>query len=678
MASDTVPAVPPQPPHDPAVGATGAGIPNLPGGPAQPAGQDGGWLGGLLTAVDPARPTFDLNPATPPAGDGHADGATLLPQGTSSADFHGQNDPTAGTSGTNSSSGQEKGIWRAWLLAGAERWRKGADARNKMLDIQKAKATALQVKESRTVNRSEKIVGGNTGTNASNNQAKSLNNKTSAAKKDHAGGSKTNGNGGSGGGRSGAGSHSGHGSSGGGRHGASGSGTGGKHTPKTDHGKGAPGTKSAGSGSGGGAGKAGKDGAPGKTGKDTKAHQSNSTSGKSPKPQTTTTCGDASGISMTKDNKPKPEKTKGADTTPGGTSGGGKNPPAGPAGKGDGAPGGTGGSAGAGKTPTPGSGTKPVDPGKKNPDTKGGAKNTPAKPGAPTPDLKKTPAKPDPKTTTPAQAPAAPGPKVNTQPSREAGYRDGTRLGKAEAHVQAWRDGVRDGRNDIKEAADKEKKRLDQAHARRKQQPPAPAVPAPTMPAAPAKPAIPPKPTTPPPTPDPRTILMKPKEQPVTATAPTQTGPTPVKVDHIDATHLRLGEGAARQYISRGEVRTLKQFERRLEARATAMMKVAERTKSLHAEAVEKATKAARLQEAAKAVKGGEKVAVALLRLQENAQIQALKAQELHRRALRAADNTRALLANAKTRYEPLYRAVVDSPETSPAETAFYLGDARV
>jgi hypothetical protein len=205
---------------------------------------------------------------------------------------------------------------------------------------------------------------------------------------------------------------------------------------------------------------------------------------------------------------------------------------------------------------------------------------------------------------------------------------------------------------------------------------------------------IPPKPTTPP------TIPPKPATPPAAAPdAPTQKKPVdfvktdrdktpkgqtmpqttataaPVEVKSIDARRLELGDGAARPTISRGEVRTLKHFERALDAKTTTLTKAAETTKARHAEALEYASKAAKLLEAANTVNGGGKLAAALTRLQETAQLQAAKAEETHRRAVRAADNSRALASNVKTRYEPLYQAVVNSPETEPAETAFYLGD---
>ncbi|KPC96589.1 hypothetical protein ADL27_02805, partial [Streptomyces sp. NRRL F-6602] len=78
------------------------------------------------------------------------------------------------------------------------------------------------------------------------------------------------------------------------------------------------------------------------------------------------------------------------------------------------------------------------------------------------------------------------------------------------------------------------------------------------------------------------------------------------------------------------------------------------------------------LLEQARAVQGGDKVVAALTKLAEAAQVQETKAADIHRRAARSADACQAVHANAETRYGGIYQAVIDSPETSPAELAFY------
>jgi hypothetical protein len=704
MASDTVPA---------ATGATDPAHPTPAGPDTTSTGAPKGWLASAIAPVEPARPTFHLDPTTAiPAGGPDGLGPGTPAAGASSTAYHDGDTPSPDGTTSTSKNSQDKSVVRAWLLAGAERWRKGADARNKMLDIKKAKATALQVKETRSVNRSEKIVGGstNTGSNTSNNAAKSLDNKTS--KKDSGG--KGGGGGSTGPAGRGGGSGSG-GSAGGSRNGAGGQGSGsgkgggrgpdkggsnngsgsgsGKGTGKTDTGKsgggGAGGHKSNGAGggsgkpgSGGSSGTSGSSGTPGKPGKDTKSPNGSSNTGKTPKAETTATCGDGSGISMTKDNKPS-RKT---DNTPSGSgkpspAGGGHNTGA----KNTGGPGGagTGGAGGSGKPPAPpsapGSGAAKPDLSKKNPDAKGGPKPS----GKTTPDPKTTP---KPKRVPPAPAPSGGGKPIPTQASREAGYRDGTRVGKAVAHAEAYKDGVKDGFRDTKEAAAEDKKRLDKAHQDRKNRPAPPT----GKTNIPPKPTVPPKPTTPPkPATDPATpptpkdiagtqtsapVPASPARTPASArkdtpvTTPTQTA-TPINATTVTATHVILGNS---QVCARGEIRNLKQYERRLDDKADAMNHLAELAKRILAAATARNERATSLLEQARTKEAGGNVIYALIRLQEMTAIQARQASELLKRATRAAESTAVLLANVKTRYGGIYQAVCESPLTTPAELNFY------
>lgn len=638
MASDTAPAAvpaphdpPPPPAHAPAVG------------PAQPARSG---LAGLLAAVEPARPAFDLPPATTEhdaATDGHGGG------GASSADF--DHDPTApdtapGKDGKNGS-GQQQGVIRTWMLALAKRHEQAGAARLKALDINKARATALQVKEQRTTNRSEKIVGGNTGT-STNTQAKADKNtgtrtNTSASKGDHknhrnhdAKNNRTN-QPGRGGTSGGSGSSGGHGA-GGGKGPGGGRGTGntnsgtdkgaGKGTSKPSTPKHNGSGSGTGSGAGGGKGFAGKDGSSGKPGP----------SGKDKPKTTTSTCGTGSGIDMTKPRKDTP-KAKDA--------GGGKSSP-GPAG----GAGGAAGPAAPGKTQPPS--TKPDL--KKTPDPNNTPNGQPKNPAAVAPDTKKPatltkdPKQPTTGTGQPGQDTGRVA--IDTQPAREAGYAAGTRIGGIEAQLGALRDGIRDARTDVKEAADREKARLDKAHQDWKNTPP-PTQPTPT---APPKPATPPKPTHAP-------TVPAPKDKPVTA---------PVQVNSVNGNTINLGDGAARTSMNRGEVRTLRGFQKRLNTKTNRMTRVAEATRTLEQHAIDQARQVTVLRELAAEVKGGEKLLTALSRLEEAATIQAAKAAIIHKRAARAAESCRALKANTHTRYGGIYKAVVDSPETTPAEMSYY------
>lgn len=649
MASTTAPAAIPDPPNHP------------PATPADPT-QAPTPRPSLFAAVDPARPTGDddgflLPPTT--AGDD-----TLLmqtPDGPSSDAFHDKpGDPNSSTG--SDSGGQENGVVRAWLLAGAERWRKGADARNKALDIRKAKAQALQIKRAETVNRSEKIVGGNTSTGSRTDSGKSSSSKTSGGGTSGQGGTGRSGSGGSGGGRSGGSSRGPAGGSGSGSGGGAGRGPSGTQRKDTKNTNG-------GSGSGSG-GKSWKDNASHKSaggGKDVKNRSAGSGGGKGSHVEHKTareTPPDRTRTPKTDKNPSAGPKTAKNDTTtttksdkaapPTSSSGAGKTDSTTPKAAKTGKETDTCGTASGidltktkksktadGKTAPPNSPTPdgPV----KNPDTKGGTK-----PG------------------TDAGKPGPGGPSLNTQPAREAGYRDGTRIGKAEAHVRAYTDGVRDGRNDIRKAADRDKARLDKAREQRKQ-------PTTPPPAIPPKPNHPPKPTAPPTTPDPRTILMKPKETPVATQTPQPTGPVPIQVTSSSPAYLALGAGSDRTYIRRGEVRNLAGHQHRLAGRKDTVTKIAERAKVYEAHAQQQTKKITHYLEQARSskVKGGEKVIAELAKLEEASKIQEAKAREVVKRAERSADACAAVSANLEVRYGDVYRVAANSAE-GPAEFNYY------
>lgn len=150
----------------------------------------------------------------------------------------------------------------------------------------------------------------------------------------------------------------------------------------------------------------------------------------------------------------------------------------------------------------------------------------------------------------------------------------------------------------------------------------------------------------------------------------------PIRVTDVNATHLTLapGTGASRQSITRGEVRTLKQFERTLAAKTTDMGTVTDIARTLEAHADAQTKRATYLLEAAQSVKGGDKLVAELAKLSEASNIQANEARELHKRAARSTEACNVLYTNVTNRYGDMYRAVVNSPETAPAELRFYKG----
>lgn len=202
--------------------------------------------------------------------------------------------------------------------------------------------------------------------------------------------------------------------------------------------------------------------------------------------------------------------------------------------------------------------------------------------------------------------------------------------------------------------------------------------PSPVAPVQPARPA--PQPVAPAPRPVPQTqrpLPPKPahppqkKEDKVT-TAPGKTDVQPVQVKGANAWGVQLGDGSARGSLSRGEVRTMKQLERYLESCVAQMQKAAEQAKVIRDKAAEEAAEAKTLAEKTRSVKGGERLLPKLNRLAEQADNRAKKAEGIHKGTLRAAERGKALLSNLKQRDGLIYEAVVNSPETEPAEMTFY------
>ncbi|PVC80630.1 hypothetical protein DBP19_36440 [Streptomyces sp. CS090A] len=664
MSANTVPAAvpgpngptPPVPAHAPTTAPTTTPAPAA-------AGSGTGLLASLMTPVQPARTAFNLGPANTPQGasQGAAQttaqatpGGTAVPAGgVSSAAFHDDtttpNGKTANAS-ENTSGKTKQGMIRALVLAAAARWAKGGGTANKRLDTQKAAAQAQQVKETRqvTVNRSPSTgfsgggrsnSGSPGGGPAAGGGGKSLTRKSSGGgaknsgstgPKNSTGPAKTPNNPGPNGGGSNRGP-SGSGSPGRGNTGGPGGSGGGNNTgtaagPKPVKAKDAPApakntppapkdNKTSGGGGAPQGGQKGTPGAAGKPGRDGKAPAGAPGATKAQPQGRETGDGGKGG----KADPRIPKQTTSSDKNPGGASGKGST-----------------------DTAKGGKAKHSLIKDRRNKDA--------ANRDAPT---SKTAAG---KTTAPATQGTPDGKPLATQPSRETGYRDGARAGKAAAHAKAYRDGVKDGWADALQAGNHEKGQLDEAHAARKQHRDLPV-----------------------PNTDP--VPTEESEQPVTTTTTssaerptTPASPEPIQVTSIDATTLHLGDNATRPTISRGEVRSLKQYERLLTVRLTSLQAAAESTKKLEAHAQAQAQSAQNLSEDAKSVKGGEKLAATLARLYDNAKQQAAEAAELHKRTVRAADHCQATLANVAARYSGLYQAVVDSPETVPAELSYYKG----
>ncbi|MGN5392461.1 hypothetical protein [Streptomyces sp. JL7001] len=601
MATDTAPPVPAGPPDPPAAPAASTA-------PAPAA--DTGIMAALMAAVEPARPVTATAGARPdgddPAAKADPDGVVdRSSPGITSESFKAPEDLTG--AGSDAAGAQHKeGVFKTLIRAGATRWAKGGGTANKRLDLEKARASAHQVKETRTTTvmnspglptRNGSGGAGGGGRNSGGSSGGNSGRNTTGS------GSTGTGRGGSGGAKGGGGRGSsgsnGSGGSGGGR-GTSGNGGDGssKDTspkgPKDSGGKGKDGS----SGSTGAGGKAGKDGKAGASG------NGGGTSG-----------GSSGGNSGTSKDKADKDKGATADLKRGGGSqgSGGSSGSSGGSGKsGSGSGDGSGSSGGSGKNGAAGASSNGTDD--------------------------RTP----------------------LQRAREVGHGDGSAVRNAVDHVKAYAKGAKDGYDDKKEENGKEHARLDEAHAdhKAKQQEPKKDDPKKDDPKG--------------------TTVTGPSGQTFVIAPPDEgddgvsTDVKPLLVKQIDANTLTLGTDGARGSISRKELRNFKQYERKLEAKENHLIKVADACKTLQAAAQDEAKDCQDLADQAKAVAGGEKLAAKLSKLADAAKAQATEAAELHKRAKRAAEMCKVVLTNIGTRYAPLYKAVVDSDETKPAELRFY------
>ncbi|WP_257138314.1 hypothetical protein [Streptomyces sp. rh34] len=243
------------------------------------------------------------------------------------------------------------------------------------------------------------------------------------------------------------------------------------------------------------------------------------------------------------------------------------------------------------------------------------------------------------------------------QRSRETGHGDGSAVRNVVDHVQAYAKGAKDGYQDKREENGKEHARLDKAHDQHKAKQQDPKKDDPQQQGTKVA------------GPDGQTLVIAPPDEKDDGMS---TDVKPLLVKEIDPNTLTLGTEGAAGSVSRKELRNFKQYERKLEAKENHLVKVADACKSLEAAAEDESRDCQQLAEQAKAVKGGEKLAAKLSRLADSAKAQATEAAELRKRAQRAAEMCRVVLTNIGTRYAPLYKAVVDSDETKPAELRFY------
>ncbi|MEU0216820.1 hypothetical protein ABZ281_17620 [Streptomyces sp. NPDC006265] len=571
-------------------------------------------MAALMAAVEPARPVTATGAGARPDGDDPAakadpDGVVdRSTPGITSESFKAPQDLTG--AGDAAGAQHKEGVFKTLIRAGATRWAKGGGATNKRLDLAKARAGAHQVKETRT-------------TTVMKSPGLPTRNGSGGAS---GGGRNSGGNGGGNSGRN----SSGNGSAGTGRGGSGGATGGGGRGSSGSNGNSGSGGGRGTSGNGGGgsskdtspkgakdtspkgakdSGGKGKDGSSGNAGSGGKTGKDGK-AGASGNGGGSTSGGSSGGNSGSSKGKADTGKGTKADLNKGGGSGQGSGGSSG-SGGGSGKNGGSGSSGGSGKNGNGAAGHS----------SNGTDNRTPL------------------------------------QRSREVGHGDGSAVRNVVDHVQAYAKGAKDGYQDKKEENGKEHARLDKAHTdhKAKQQDP--------------KQDDPKQQGTTVTGPSGQTIVIAPPDE---GDDGVSTDVKPLLVKEIDANTLTLGTDGARGSVSRKELRNFKQYERKLEAKENHLIKVADACKSLEAAAEDEAKDCQELADQAKAVEGGEKLAAKLTRLADAAKAQATEAGELHKRAKRAAEMCKVVLTNIGTRYAPLYKAVVDSDETKPAELRFY------
>lgn len=348
------------------------------------------------------------------------------------------------------------------------------------------------------------------------------------------------------------------------------------------------------------------------------------------------------------------------------------------------------------KEPASGSGTAPASAPTKDKEEK----KAPAKPEAPVqPEQGSKPSSPSPPGRR-ERGKLRKGP-YTARPARENGFLAGAQQAADEADKAAWRDGYADGQQAIRDQAAREKAQMDAARdqsravrpappppSAKPTTPPAPTVPpkpavpptpsplpkppAPPVPAAPPQPAVtpvPPAPTPPAPTPTMPTTQTPPAPSPNPGPMPAA-APAPLTAT-VSGDAVQLSTGTT---MTRGEIRNLYRLTQFLTGKQAATHQIADRCRQAQAISVIRVQEIQDLIEKCQdpKIKGGKNLLAALQKLHEATSVQAKEAERMHGNAARGVEALATLIHNAGVRHGGVYKAVVDSPETSPAERAFY------
>ncbi|TDC09413.1 hypothetical protein E1265_32245 [Streptomyces sp. 8K308] len=206
---------------------------------------------------------------------------------------------------------------------------------------------------------------------------------------------------------------------------------------------------------------------------------------------------------------------------------------------------------------------------------------------------------------------------MTTRPAREAGYRDGTRAGRAVAKAKAYRHGARDGWTDATTKAQREKEQMDKAKAKTEK-----------------------------------------KAEPI--------GVSPGKNGGL------VLDGADRDALSSGEVRRVDRYLDVMARKAKLLERMTEEAQVLVDTCKEMRKRVTILQDAAKVQEAGEKTQEALALYAEKVREALQQAEQQQERLLKAADRAREVQANARERYRLITAAVQDAGRTAPANMTYY------
>ncbi|MFE4398727.1 hypothetical protein ACFRPV_33340 [Kitasatospora sp. NPDC056808] len=147
----------------------------------------------------------------------------------------------------------------------------------------------------------------------------------------------------------------------------------------------------------------------------------------------------------------------------------------------------------------------------------------------------------------------------------------------------------------------------------------------------------------------------------------------PAAVRDVSATGVEYQvDGDGVRVKSRLEIRNLKSFMRAMAGKRALLAGYDDNSKKIKAEAERLANDVLCLREAAKEIRAGARLVAVLDKLHESAKTTSAKAVDMHQSLTRGTEAIQALITNSDVRHGIIFRAVVDSDLTEPAEREFY------